>query len=111
MKRNIYLIVLFLSLAGFRNTGTRTIHGTVYDKADGSEMPGANIQVSGSETRTITDRRGRYSIVVKEGQTDLVFTYPIGYDRQQVKIGKSNKLKVYLIPTVINPDMIPVGPY
>jgi Ca-activated chloride channel family protein len=111
MKRNIYLIMLFLSLAGFRNSGTRTIHGTVYDKADGSRLPGVNVFLPGlPRIGTVTDKKGRYAITLQEGKTELRFNY-VGYDTQTVKIGKSDTLLVYLNPTIITPDMIPVGPY
>lgn len=110
MKRNIYLIVLFLSLAGFRISGTRTIHGIVYDKADGSRLPGVNISLPGTPRGTVTDNKGRYAIILQEGKTELRINY-IGYDTQTVKIGKSDTLLIYLKPTVITPDMMPVGPY
>lgn len=110
MKRNIYLIMLFLSLAGFRNSSTRTISGTVNDMENGSVLPGVFVQVSGSRIKTQTDNRGHYSITVNEGQTDLVFTYA-GYNTQRVKIGKSDILNVQLQPTSASLDEVVVVGY
>lgn len=95
MKRNIYLIILFLSLAGFRNIGTRTISGFVYDQEDRVVLPGVIIGVTGSKTRTFTDSKGHYSITVNEGETKLIVTY-VTYDTRMIKIGKSDTLNVQM---------------
>lgn len=102
MKRNIYLLVLFLSLTGFRNSGTRTISGTVYDKSDGSELPGVTLKIKGTNLKTITDRRGKYSITFNEGQRIIVFSNT-GYNTKEVETGKSDTLNVWLQPM---PDIL-----
>lgn len=109
MKRNIYLIMLFLSLAGFRISGTRTISGTVYESYN-LPLPGVAVQIKGSSNKTQTDKSGHYSITLNEGQTELIFTY-VGFDRKEVKIGKSDILNVQLQPSSGTLDEIVVVGY
>lgn len=105
MKRNIYLIMLFLSLAGFRISGTRTISGTVYDSMDKSVLPGVTVKIKGTNIGTQTDINGHYSITLNEGQTVLVFTY-IGFNAKEVKIGKSDTLDIRLQASSQNLDEV-----
>lgn len=95
MKRNIYLIMLFLSLAGFRNSSNRNITGTVYSKEDNRPLSHVNIFAEGSTVQTSTDQNGRYSISVAEGVKSLRFSV-IGYQQQVIKLGKTKKIDVWL---------------
>lgn len=63
-----------------------TVTGTVTDATDGSELPGVNVIVQGSQEATgstigvTTGMDGTYSIDVPENLNVLIFTY-IGYQR------------------------------
>ncbi|WP_142526833.1 vWA domain-containing protein [Pedobacter westerhofensis] len=95
MKRNIYLIMLFLSLAGFRISSTRSISGTVYSKADNQPLPGVAVLAEGTRLMATTDLKGHYSVAVPEGSSMLVFS-AIGYQQQNRKIGKADRLDVWM---------------
>lgn len=95
MKRNIYLIMLFLSLAGFRTSNTHRITGTVYSKSDNQPLPGVSILTEGSSQKTSTDVNGHYVITVQDENTTLLFS-AIGYQTHRQQVGKAKKLDVWL---------------
>jgi hypothetical protein len=72
----------------------RTITGTVIDATQGS-LPGATVQVKGTNTGTTTDLEGKYSIVVPEGSEMLVFRF-VGYTSQEETIGNRTSIDVTL---------------
>ncbi|RZM28687.1 MAG: hypothetical protein EOO88_07975, partial [Pedobacter sp.] len=96
MKRNIYLIMLFLSLAGFRNSSSRKIEGLVYSKDDGNALAGVMVTVKGGSLTTKTDQNGHYALITELKNITLVFT-SLGFERQEVTVGKSNKINVSLV--------------
>lgn len=72
----------------------RTITGTVIDATQGS-LPGATVQVKGTNTGTTTDLEGKYSIVVPEGSETLVFRF-VGYTTKEEAIGNRTSIDVTL---------------
>jgi len=95
MKRNIYLMILLISLAGFRTGSNRNISGTVYDLDDKKPLAGVSVRVTGTNVYAKSDKDGNYKIDVPESKTELIFTQ-IGYLTQKIKIGKQNKVDVWL---------------
>lgn len=71
----------------------RTITGTV-TSADGS-LPGATVQVKGTNTGTTTDIEGKYSLVVPEGNDELTFRF-VGYVTKEETIGSRAVIDVFL---------------
>jgi TonB-linked SusC/RagA family outer membrane protein len=67
------------------------VTGKVSD-ADGLPIPGANIQVKGTDKGTQTDFDGNFSIEVSSDQT-LVFTY-LGYEKQEIPVGNQTEINV-----------------
>jgi Ca-activated chloride channel family protein len=96
MKTKIYLTMLFLSLAGFRNSEARTISGTVYDQNDRKPIPGVLISIEGTLLHFNSDANGHYSVPVTDSKKVLIFSF-IGYDNQRIKIRSSDKIDVWLI--------------
>ncbi|WP_338761436.1 SusC/RagA family TonB-linked outer membrane protein [Bernardetia sp. ABR2-2B] len=72
----------------------RTITGTVIDAAQGG-LPGATVQVKGTNTGTTTDLEGKYSIILPDGKDTLVFRF-IGYEMQEVAVGTRTSIDVQL---------------
>ncbi len=81
-------------LASFKLMPDRTIMGKV-TAADGSEIPGANVLLKGTNTGTVTDVQGNYLITVPAQGGTLVFSF-IGYITQEVKIEAKNRVDVTL---------------
>ncbi|MCM1292183.1 MAG: TonB-dependent receptor [Bacteroides sp.] len=57
--------------------------GTVYD-SDGEPLVGVSVLVKGTQTGTMTDANGRFSLRANKGQT-LIFKY-VGFDQQEAKV-------------------------
>jgi Ca-activated chloride channel family protein len=95
MKPTLYLIILFLSLAGFKINAIRNISGTVYGSDDKKPLAGVQITTTDLSSHVTTDAKGNYSINVAEGTTTLIYSM-IGFETQRVSLGKKSKLNILL---------------
>jgi len=95
MKKLLLFISLFAALTGFKPANVRHISGKVYDKADGSPLPGVSVRVEGTNIGTQTDLSGGYRIDLPNGNEYLSFRF-IGYETKKLKPKASNTLNVYL---------------
>lgn len=92
--------VLQLSVAG---------RVTTQDTPEG--IAGVNVLLKGTNTGTATDATGSYRISVPDdGEGTLVFSY-IGYQTQEVAIGKRTQVNIMLLPTVRSLDEVVVVGY
>ncbi|WP_375584925.1 SusC/RagA family TonB-linked outer membrane protein [Cyclobacterium xiamenense] len=94
MKRS--LLVLFLALFAFQGMAQeRTVTGTVTDADADAPLPGVSILIKGTNTGTITDIDGQYSISVPGSGATLVFSY-LGYGQQERAVGNNSQINVSL---------------
>ncbi|MBN1144192.1 MAG: von Willebrand factor type A domain-containing protein [Bacteroidales bacterium] len=98
MKKAILIISLTLLMVS--GTSARVITGTVTDEGN-NPLPGVNILLKGTQTGTVTDVNGAFSINVPESGATLVFSY-IGYKTQEVKIKSSSSLLVMMEPELVS---------
>lgn len=80
MKRKLLLSTLMAFMLIGSAWAQRTVTGTV-TSADGS-LPGATVQVKGTNTGTTTDVEGKFSLVVPEGKDVLTFRF-VGYTTKE----------------------------
>ncbi|GEO05731.1 SusC/RagA family TonB-linked outer membrane protein [Adhaeribacter aerolatus] len=86
-------LVVSVTLNTIRQNGTVT--GQVKDSA-GQPLPGVSVSLKGTNTGTITDADGRFSIATPDGsQPVLIFTY-IGFEKQEVAVGNQSTLNINL---------------
>jgi len=95
MKKLLCIILLFTGLTGFKPNSSRHITGKVSDASSG--LPGVSVAVVGTTIATVTNVNGLYTIDVPDGYSRLSFAF-IGYQKQVVKIGKTDVLNVTLVP-------------
>ncbi|MEX2567871.1 MAG: SusC/RagA family TonB-linked outer membrane protein [Cyclobacteriaceae bacterium] len=69
------------------------ISGTVTDE-NGSPIPGATILVEGTDTGTVTDIDGKFSLEAEEGAVLLISF--IGYQSQRITVGNKSTLNITL---------------
>ncbi|MBP5537129.1 MAG: SusC/RagA family TonB-linked outer membrane protein [Bacteroidales bacterium] len=83
-KRKLFLTALLVMVSlAFASAQTRSVRGTVTAKSDGLSVPGAYVQVEGTNMGTVTDLDGNYQIDnIPENATTLIVTF-LGY--KQVK--------------------------
>lgn len=81
----VSLLVLFVQVTFGQ---TKTITGTVKNKADGIPIPGASVLIKGTANGSTTDIDGNYSIAASSGQI-LSFSY-IGFETKEIRVTGSS---------------------
>ncbi len=76
---------LFLIGVGLVNAQTRTITGKVISAEDGEPIIGASVMVKGTQTGTVTDVRGQFTISVPANANTLWISY-VGMRTQEVEV-------------------------
>ncbi|WP_243403281.1 TonB-dependent receptor [Sphingobacterium haloxyli] len=66
------------------------ITGRVVSAADGRALLGVSVRIKGSNTVTVTNPNGQFTITVPASGTTLTFT-SLGLDPQEVRVGPNNK--------------------
>ncbi|WP_375560457.1 von Willebrand factor type A domain-containing protein [Bernardetia sp. OM2101] len=97
MYNYVFTILLFLGSYFISDIAfaQRTITGTVTASDGSGGLPGATVQVKGTNTGTSTDMEGKYSITIPEGNDVLVFMF-VGFENKEVTIGKQTVIDVEL---------------
>lgn len=110
--KNVLLMCLIIMgghYASAQETKTSTITGTV-TTLDGETLPAVNIIVEGTNTGTISDINGNYTIDVQEGAEYLVFSF-VSYVSERVKIDGQPVINVVLLPDLVTLSEIVVVGY
>ena len=92
--KNVFLLGLFFIILNFPALSQRIITGKVIS-ADGTELPGVNVLLKDSNSGTITDIYGNYSIKIPEEGGYLEFTY-IGFQKEEIEIGSKSIINITL---------------
>ena len=93
----VLLIALPASLSA-QDSGPLKVTGTVLDFSSSETMPGVNIAIKGTQTGTVTDINGKFSIDALKGSV-LVFSF-IGFETTELIIDSKTSLNVRLKPTI-----------
>ncbi len=115
MKRTLLYLVLLMGLVqGFsipikaqQNTEKVVVEGKVIDKADGQPVIGAIIRIKGSKKGAFTDSEGKFKLLECSPSSVLKITC-IGYQAQNLTIGKKRKFTIYLRQDVKSIDEVVV---
>lgn len=73
-----------------------SVSGVVRDAETGEPLPGATILVKGTNTGTLANENGTFSLEVPDNTAILVVSY-LGYETQEVAIGNRTDLVIELI--------------
>lgn len=106
------LIILFLGFFQVNANDSfqeKIVTGTVSDET-GELLPGANIQVEGTQIGTVTDLSGKYSIKIPATGSVLVFSY-IGYLSERITVTDQTVIDVELTPDLVGLDEVVVVGY
>lgn len=96
----VLLAALTLSVQAFAQN---VVTGKVSDQS-GEVLPGAFVQVKGTNTGTTTDLDGRYELNTPANAT-LVFSF-IGFETQEVAVGNQKTVNVVLAPDSMQLDEV-----
>ena len=92
MKKLIFTLLL---LPLFAFSQGKIVSGVVNDDM-GGPLPGATVQVKGSESiGSITDFDGKFTIAIRDGETKIIISY-VGFESQEVDVSAQNNISVSL---------------
>lgn len=92
MKKLIFTLLL---LPLFAFSQGKIVSGVVNDDM-GGPLPGATVQVKGSESiGSITDFDGKFTIALRDGETKIIISY-VGFESQEVDVSGQNNILVSL---------------
>ncbi len=100
-KFTLMLLLLLFAGAQIALAQKKTISGVVTSKDDGGTVPGVTILVKGTTVGTTTDTKGKYTIVVPEKNTVLVFSF-IGMKTQEITVSQTATVDVVMETDVLN---------
>lgn len=89
-------MLIFLSI-GLTSYAQRTIFGTISDAKE--PLIGATVLVKGTDSGTITDIDGNYSVEAEENAV-LIFSYT-GFESQEIIVGSQNTINVTLLESAL----------
>src|SRR5690606_6947067 len=87
------LLILFCGWCMAATAQRSPITGQVL-QPDGSPLQGVTVQVKGTNTATVTDAQGRFSLSGPNART-LVFSY-VGFSTQELDVSGNTPLRVVL---------------
>ena len=87
----------------------RLVNGTVKDEK-GEALPGVSILVKGTSGGTTTDLEGKFSLVLKDESTTLIFSF-LGFQNQEIALGTGNYIDVVLKAEIKGLDEVVVVGY
>ncbi|MFN8257078.1 MAG: TonB-dependent receptor [Bacteroidales bacterium] len=90
-KLILFLFTICVGLTQLANA--QTITGKVTGADDGAPLPGVNIVVKGSNTGTMTNMDGTYTLEVPGQNAVLVFSF-VGYATQEITVGAQTTIDV-----------------
>jgi len=89
------LFFLFAFCSFTMNAQQKTISGTITESSTGDPVIGANIQMKGTSTGTVSDAEGKFSLDVSETEKTIVVSY-IGFTTQELPIDNRTSYAIAL---------------
>ncbi len=102
-------LVCMLLLGSAQLWGQREVTGTVTDAATDEPLIGATVVVKGTNTGTVTDLDGNYSITVPDASAVLQYSY-VSYETREIEVGDQTEIDVQLIESATElEDVVVIG--
>ena len=109
VQRSFLLCMMLFCGSIFHLAAQINVTGVVFDER-GETIPGVNIIVKGEAKGTVTDFDGKFGISVPNASSTLTFSF-IGYEKQDVKVGKQKSMTITLVPESKNLEEVVVVGY
>ncbi|TBW27510.1 SusC/RagA family TonB-linked outer membrane protein [Gramella sp. KN1008] len=107
MRNKFILLALFAVFqAANLLAQERTVRGTVTSAEDGTPLLGVNVIIQGTNSGTVTDIDGNYSIDVGENAS-LIFS-SIGFESQEVQVGNQTVINIQMLQDLESLDEVVV---
>lgn len=95
IARKILLLLILYSINFASSFAQMKVKGTVSD-SNNEPLIGVNIKIQGTQTGTISDFNGNYSVEVPNPKSVLIFSY-VGYATIEKIVGESHEINVTLV--------------
>lgn len=92
------ILAAILFLASFCALAQSTVSGTVTSSDNNEALPGASVLLKGTNTGTVTDANGRYSISAPPNGTLVLSS--VSYESQEIPVNNRNTIDITLTPDV-----------
>ncbi|MHA4843395.1 carboxypeptidase-like regulatory domain-containing protein, partial [Flavitalea antarctica] len=107
MRKSILLLTGILLFSLHLLAQTRQITGKVTDES-GKPVPNASVLVKGTQTGTVTDSDGNYSLAVQPNAKTLVIS-SVGQTETEINIGNQTRIDVSMKPAGDLSEVVVVG--
>lgn len=104
-----FLLVFFAGLHLQTASGQISIKGKVSDE-NNSGLLGTSIAIKGTNSGTISDENGNYSLVAQDTGAVIVFTF-VGYITQEIPVGNQTVINVQMAPEYLSLEQVVVTGY
>lgn len=95
--QKIRFVILFLFCGfSFIADAQFVVTGSVLDSATREPLPAASVFCQNTTLGTATNKQGEFSISLKSGGYDLIFSYT-GYQTQTTRVKENNKMEILLV--------------
>jgi TonB-linked SusC/RagA family outer membrane protein len=95
MRKTLLTVLLLFVFAAFAQAQQRTVSGSIKSGEDQTPLPGVNVIVRGTNTGTITDADGTFSLPIRNENDVLVFSF-VGFLSQEIAVGNQTTLNITL---------------
>ena len=95
MKNYLFTLIALLMTMSLA-LAQRTLTGTVVDAKTNEPLIGANIVIPGTNTGTVADVKGQFSLSVPNSATSVQASF-IGYDAQEVSVKSRDNVSIALV--------------
>ncbi len=96
MKKISVIIVFLLCGFSFSSFAQFAVTGIVMDSSSREPLAKASVFCQNTTLGTVTNKEGEFSISLKSGGYDLIFSYT-GYQTQMVRVTENSKLEILMI--------------
>lgn len=96
MKRIRFTFLLLFSLFSLLGNAQFVVSGAVLDSATREPLTPASVFCQNTTLGTVTNKQGEFSISLKSGGYDLIFSYT-GYQTHTIRVTENNKLEVLMV--------------
>ena len=96
MQKNRFVLLFLFCGFSFITHAQFVITGTVSDSTTREPLSPASVFCQNTTLGTVTNKQGEFSISLKSGGYDLIFSYT-GYQTQTIRVTENSKLEILLV--------------
>jgi hypothetical protein len=96
MKKYLFVFLFFIGGFSLTSLAQFTVTGVILDSTTREPLQKASVFCQNTTLGTVTDKNGEFSLSLKSGGYDLIFTYT-GYQTQNIRVTEDKRLEILMI--------------